>query len=80
MIVKPLTTEVELSASADTVGAASCVRLYNDSGADVLIVNATTSFSFTMPAGSITFCQKLPTDELTASANVKATSVAFSIS
>jgi len=80
MIVKPLSTEVELSPTADTVSDASCVRIYNDSGADVVIANATTAASFTMPTGSITFCKKLSTDELTASANVKATSVAFTIS
>jgi hypothetical protein len=80
MIVKPLTAEVELDTTPASLSDAAIVRLYNIDAGDVVITNTTTGASFTMPTGSITFCQKLPTETLTASANVKATSVAFTIS
>lgn len=80
MIVKPLTAEIELDPTPTSLSDAAIVRLYNTAGADVVITNTTTGGSFTMPQGSITFCQKLPAETLTASANVKATSVAFTIS
>jgi hypothetical protein len=79
MIVKPKAAEIALS-TANTVDEASCVRIYNDSGADVLITNTSTSGTFTLPNGAITFVQKLPTDTLTAGSAVKAVSVAFNIS
>lgn len=79
MIVKPLSAETTLSANS-TVSDASCVRIYNDSGSDALITNETTTGSFTLPNGAITFVKKTSTDELSSSGNVKATSVAFTIS
>ena len=79
MIVKPKSVEIALS-TANTVSDASCVRIYNDSGADVLITNTSTSGTFTLPNGAITFVQKLPSDTLTAGSAVKAVSVAFNIS
>ena len=79
MIVKPKAAEIALS-TANTVDDASCVRIYNDSGADVLITNTSTSGTFTLPNGAITFVQKLPSDTLTAGSAVKAVSVAFNIS
>lgn len=79
MIVKPKAAEIALS-TANTVDDATCVRIYNDSGADVLITNTSTSGTFTLPNGAITFVQKLPTDTLTAGSAVKAVSVAFNIS
>ena len=79
MIVKPLSAEATLSANS-TVSDASCVRIYNDSGSDALITNETTTGSFTLPNGAITFVKKTSTDELSSSGNVKATSVAFAIS
>ena len=79
MIVKPKAAEIALS-TANTVDDATCVRIYNDSGADVLITNTSTSGTFTLPNGAITFVQKLPSDTLTAGSAVKAVSVAFNIS
>lgn len=79
MIVKPKAAEMNLS-TANTVDSASCVRIYNQTSGDVLITNTTTSGSFTLPAGAITFVDKAPTDTLTAGSSVKATSVAFNIS
>ena len=79
MIVKPKAAEIALS-TANTVDDASCVRIYNDSGGDVLITNTSTSGTFTLPNGAITFVQKLPSDTLTAGSAVKAVSVAFNIS
>ena len=76
MIVKPKAAEMSLS-TANTVDSASCVRIYNDTAGDILITNTTTSGSFTIPGGAITFVYKAPTDTLTASSAVKAISVAF---
>jgi len=79
MIVKPKSVEIALS-TANTVSDATCVRIYNDSGADVLITNTTSGFGFTLPNGAITFVQKAADETLTSSGAVKATSVAFNIS
>jgi hypothetical protein len=79
MIVKPKSVEIALS-TANTVSDASCVRIYNDSGADVLITNQESGFGFTLPNGAITFVQKATDESLVSSDAVKATSVAFNIS
>jgi len=79
MIVKPKSVEIALS-TANTVSDASCVRIYNDSGADVLITNQESGFGFTLPNGAITFVQKATDESLVSSDTVKATSVAFNIS
>lgn len=80
MLVKMLSTEISLS-TADNVSSASIVRVYNDSGADVLITRATagavTIGTATAPAGAIMFIEKSPTDTLAAGSAVKATSVAY---
>ena len=79
MIVKAKAAEINLS-TANTVDSASCVRIYNDTAGDILITNTTTSGSFTLPAGAITFIDKAPTDTLTAGSAIKAVSVAYNIS
>ena len=79
MIVKAKAAEIALS-TANTVDDATCVRIYNDSGADVLITNVSQATTFTLPNGAITFVQKLPADTLSAGSAVKAVSVAFNIS
>jgi len=80
MIVKPKSVEIALS-TANTVSDATCVRIYNDSGADTLITNQTTGFGFTLPDGAITFVQKAASENLvSAPGAVKAASVAFNIS
>lgn len=80
MIVKAKFPEITLGAAANTVNDAACVRIYNDDSGDVLITNITTGGTFTLPTGAITFVQKATSDTLSASANVKAVSVAFNIS
>ena len=79
MLVKPLSAEQDLS-TATTLSDANCVRLYNNSGNTAVITNDTTGGSFSMPDGSITFMVKSTTDEISSSATVKATPVAFTIS
>jgi len=79
MIVKPKSVEIALS-TANTVSDATCVRIYNDSGADVLITNQESGFGFTLPNGAITFVQKVSDENLVSSDTVKAVSVAFNIS
>jgi len=83
MIIKLISEEATLSA-ADTVGLASCVRVYNNSGSEVLITRRDSSNnvlgSCTLANNEVSFLQKLSTDTLEAGANVLVTSVAFTIS
>lgn len=78
MILKLQSIETTL-ASATDVSSATVVRLYNKDAGDQLITNSN-STTFTMPPGSITFVNKLPSETLVATANVAAVSVAFNIS
>lgn len=79
MLVKPLSAEQDLS-TATTLSDAKCIRIFNSSGNTAVITNDTTGGSFSMPDGSITFMVKATTDEISSSATVKATPVAFTIS
>ena len=80
MIVKPKFPELTLGAAADTVNDATCVRIYNPTAGDIVILNVQTAASFTLPGGAITFVQKASAEELSATGNVLAVSVAFNIS
>lgn len=78
MILKLQNAEINLAVATD-VNNATVVRLYNSDAADQLITNSNGG-TFTMPAGSISFVQKLPSETLVAVANVFAVSIAFSTS
>jgi len=81
MIVKLISSEQSLSA-ADTINDASVVRVYASSAAILTRKNSegTTLGTCTMPAGSISFFEKNPTDTLEANVAVLACSVAYTIS
>lgn len=84
MIIKVISQEAALSSTPDTVNDARVVRVYNDSGSDVLVTRRdsanTVLGSCTLANGSIQFMEKLGDDTLESSANVKVTSVAYTIS
>jgi hypothetical protein len=84
MIIKVLSEEAVLSSTPDTVEDSRVVRVYNDSGSDALVTRRDSSNtvlgSCTLANGSIQFMEKQGDDTLESSANVKATSVAYTIS
>ena len=82
---KIIETEVSTGASAGaatSIGSATCVRIHNDTGGIITvgvstIVGAATTNYFTMPANSIEFLEKLPTDVIWTSSSIKASKVGF---
>ena len=66
--------------SATSIGSATCVRLHNNTAGIVTvgvstIVGAATTNYFSMPASTIEFLEKLPTDVIWTSAAIKASKV-----
>ena len=82
---KIIETEVSTGASAGaatSIGSATCVRIHNNTGGIITvgvstIVGAATTSYFTMPANSIEFLEKLPTDVIWTSSSIKAAKVGF---
>lgn len=75
MLVKPLSAEQSLSTS-NTVSDAVVVRVFCSTG-PCKVTNDTTTGSFTMPTGSITFVYKTASDTLSCTGTALATSVAI---
>ena len=78
-IVKLLGTEIALS-TANTVGTASVVRVYNNTAGAVLVTRAasgSTVGTVTLAAGEIIYLQKASSDTIASNAAVRAVSVAF---
>ena len=77
-IVKVLSSEIALS-TANTVGAASVVRVYNNTAGAVLVTraNGSTIGTVTLGVGEIVYLQKAPADTLAANVAVRAVSVSF---
>ncbi len=69
--------------AATSINSATCVRLYNDSGASRIIgintvVGAASTNFFTIPNGTVEFLTKSPTDVIwTDGSSIKANKVAF---
>lgn len=68
--------------TATSISSATVVRLHNDTGAIVTVgvatvVNAATSRTFTLPANSIEFLDKYPTEVIWTSAAIKAAKVGY---
>lgn len=82
---KIIETEVSTSTSAGTatsIGSATCVRIHNNTGGIVTvgistIVGAATTNYFSMPANSVEFVEKLPTEVIWTSSAIKASKVGF---
>lgn len=78
-------TEVSVGATAGaatSITNATCVRLHNNTSGIVTVaistsVGAATSTYFSMPAYSVEFLEKLPTDVIWSSPQIKAAKVAF---
>jgi hypothetical protein len=82
---KIIETEVATGASAGaatSIGNATCVRMHNDTSGIITvgvstIVGAATTNYFTMPANSVEFIEKLPTEVIWTSSSIKAAKVGF---
>jgi hypothetical protein len=82
---KIIETEVSTGASAGaatSISSATCVRIHNNTGSIVTvgvstIVGAATTNYFTMPANSVEFLEKLPSDVIWTSSSIKAAKVGF---
>jgi hypothetical protein len=82
---KIIESEVSTGASAGaatSIGSASCVRLHNNTeGVTTVAINATvgaaTTVFFTMPANSVEFLEKLPSEVIWTSSSIKAAKVGF---
>jgi hypothetical protein len=82
---KVIESEVSTSASAGaatSIGSASCVRLHNNTSGIVTVgvstqVGAATTVFFSMPGNSVEFLEKLPSDVIWTSSEIKASKVGF---
>lgn len=77
--VKLIGSEIALS-TANTVGSASLVRLYNNTAAAVLITRANTGGTIgtvTLASGAVEYYSKVPTDTFASNVAIRAVSVAF---
>ena len=80
---KIIETEVSTgitAGAATSIGSATCVRLHNNTSGIVTVgvstsVGAATTNYFSMPANSVEFLEKLPTDVLWTSSAIKAAKV-----
>lgn len=81
MIVKLISAEQGLT-TANTINDASVVRIYAVNAAVITRRDSESNVlgSCTMPAGSISFFEKNPTDTLSSNVSVQACSVAYTIS
>ena len=85
MLTKIISTEVNTANSAGaatSISSATCVRLYNSTSGICTVgistsVGAATTNYFAMPAGSVEFLAKLPTDVIWTSVAIKANQVGF---
>lgn len=75
--------QTETSAgSATSISASTCVRLFNNTAGISTVnisssVGAATTLSFAMPANSVEFIEKLPTDVIFTSVSIQANQVGF---
>lgn len=85
MITKIVSTQQDTATTAGTatsIGDATAVRLYNNTVGVVTVgvssaVGAASTSYFAMPAGSVEFLAKLPSDVIWSSSVIKANKVAF---
>ncbi len=81
MTIKPLASEVNLSATPSDLGLASVVRILNTgttaAGLVTIANGATTVATVTLAANESQIIEKDPTDTLTGAATLKAVKVAY---
>jgi hypothetical protein len=68
--------------SATNINNATCVRLHNNTSGIVTVgvatvVGASSTLEFSMPANSVEFLEKLPSDVVYTSTSIKASKVGF---
>lgn len=77
--IKLVGTEIALS-TANTVGLAGVVRVYNDTAGAVLITRANTGGTLgtlTLGTGQVEYLTKVPADTLAANIAIRAVAIAF---
>ena len=79
-IIETEVTTASTAGAATSITNATCVRLHNNTGGIVTvgvstIVGAATTNYFSMPANSVEFLEKLPTDVIWSSSAIKASKV-----
>lgn len=74
-LVKPISAEQSLSTS-NTVSSAVVVRIFCSAG-PCKVTNDTTTGSFTMPTGSVSYVYKTASDTLSCTGTALATSIAI---
>ena len=81
-IIESEVTTATTAGAATSISTASCVRLHNNTsgvvtvGVSTLVGAATTSF-FSMPASSVEFLEKYPSDVIWTSSAIRASKVGF---
>ena len=77
-IIKPLSNEI-LVTTANTVSSAVVVRAYASVNTVLTVSEADTTVKgqFTIPAGTVEYVEKSPTDTISADVAVRCTSVAY---
>jgi hypothetical protein len=68
--------------TASSIGSATCLRLHNNTAGIVVVsistyVGAATTNQFSLPANSVEFLEKFPTDVIYTSSQIQANKVAF---
>lgn len=81
-IIETEVATTTVAGSASSIGNATVVRLHNDTGGIATvgvstIVGAATTTYFTMPANSVEFLEKYPTEVIWTSPAIKATKVGY---
>jgi hypothetical protein len=81
-IIGNVVSTVTSAGSATSIGAATCVRLFNNTAGVSTVsistsVGAATTLSFTIPANGVEFLEKLPTDVIFTSVAIQANQVGF---
>ncbi|NBX51299.1 hypothetical protein EBT25_15580 [bacterium] len=77
--IKLVGTEIALS-TANTVGSAAVVRLYNNTAGAVLVTYANTGGTLgtcTLAAGAVEYFTKQPADTLAANSAIRAAAIAY---
>lgn len=78
-MVKIIASEMSLS-TANTVGGAAVVRIFNNTGGSVVVTRANTGGTVgtvTVATNEVIYLQKQPADTLAAASAVRAVAVAF---
>jgi hypothetical protein len=79
-IIETESTTATTAGAATSIGSATCVRLHNNTVGIVTVgvstsVGAATTNYFSMPASSVEFLEKLPTDVIWTSSAIRASKV-----